>query len=95
MIQVRKDGGEWEDAAETTTTSWLYRQMSGQYQFRVGGKLGNEGEVTYCDELSEIVDFLPALPTPVLSLTAGENSIDLSWTDSEGATAYEVVQIFF
>ena len=26
----------------------------------------------------------------MLSLTAGENSIDLSWTDSEGATAYEV-----
>ena len=37
-----------------------------------------------------MVDFLPALPTPVLSLTAGENSIDLSWTESEGATAYEV-----
>ncbi len=91
VIQVRKDGGEWEDAAETTATSWLYRtDEAGQYQFRVGGKLGNEGEVTYCDELSEVVDFLPALPTPVLSLTAGENSIDLSWTESEGATAYEV-----
>ena len=91
VLQVRKDNGEWEDVAETVNTSYVYRtDEAGQYQFRVGGKLGSEGEVTYCEKLSEIVDFLPALPTPALSLTAGENSIELSWTESEGATAYEV-----
>lgn len=91
VVQVRKDGGEWEDLAETTEMSYTYpANESGTYEFRVGGKLGSEGEVTYCEETATVADYLPALPTPVVTLNAGTDAIDISWTESEGATAYEV-----
>ena len=91
VIQVRKDGGEWEDVAETTDTSWTYMASeAGTYEFRVGGKLGSEGQVTYCESIATVTGYLPALPAPVVTLTAGTDSIDISWTTSEGATAYEV-----
>lgn len=91
VLQVRKDGGEWEDVTETTDTFYSYRTSeAGKYQFRAGGRLGSEGEVTYCSRLSEEIDFLPALPTPVVAAAAEADSVRLSWTESEGATAYEV-----
>ena len=91
VIQVRKDNGEWEDVAATTDTSWTYMASeAGTYEFRVGGKLGSEGAVTYCESTAVVTDFLPALPTPVVTLSAGTDSIDISWESSEGATAYEV-----
>ena len=91
VIQVKKDNGDWEDVAETTDTSWTYMASeAGTYEFRVGGKLGSEGKVTYCENTATVTDFLPALPAPVVTLNADSDSIDISWTASEGATAYEV-----
>lgn len=91
VIQVRKDGGDWEDVTETTESSLTYPAAeAGTYEFRVGGKLGSEGEVTYCDETAVVEDYLPALPAPVVTVEAGEASIDVSWTVSEDATLYEV-----
>lgn len=91
VIQVSKDGGDWEDVAETMDVSYTYPvEEAGTYEFRVGGKLGSEGEVTYCDTTATVEDFLPALTTPAVTLTAGADAIDVSWTASEGATDYAV-----
>lgn len=91
VIQVKKNGGEWTDVAETTESTYTYpTKEAGTYEFRVGGKLGSEGEVTQWVQTEKALDFLPALPTPVVTLTAHENSIDVSWTVSDGATQYEI-----
>src|SRR5699024_8961262 len=55
VIQVKKDNGDWEDVAETTDTSWTYMASeAGTYEFRVGGKLGSEGKVTYCENTATV-----------------------------------------
>lgn len=91
VIQVRKDNSDWKTVAETTESTYTYSTTeAGTYEFRVGGKLGSEGEVTRWVQTEKTLDFLPALPTPVVTLTAHESSIDVSWTDSDGATQYEI-----
>ena len=91
VIQVKKDNGAWEDVAETTVTQYTYPVTeAGTYEFQVGGKLGSEGEVTWCKDTAIVQDFLPALTTPVVTLTGNDTSIDVSWTASEGATEYEI-----
>ena len=91
VIQVKKDNGAWKDVAETTVTQYTYPVLeAGTYEFRVGGKLGSEGEVTWCEKTAIVEDFLPALTTPVVTLTGNDTSIDVSWTASEGATEYEI-----
>lgn len=91
VIQVKKNGGEWTDVAETTKSTYTYSTTeAGTYEFRVGGKLGSEGNITWCEQTATIEDFLPALPTPVVTLTAHEDSIDVSWTTSQEATQYEI-----
>lgn len=91
VIQVRKDNGDWKTVAETTESTYTYPATeAGTYEFRVGGKLGSEGDITWCKQTATVKDFLPALPTPVVTLTAHENSIDVSWTTSQGATQYKI-----
>lgn len=91
VIQVKKNGGEWTNVAETTESTYTYPATeAGTYEFRVGGKLGSEGDITWCEQTATVKDFLPALPTPVVTLTAHENSIDVSWTTSQGATQYKI-----
>ena len=91
VIQVKKDNGAWKDVAETTVTQYTYPVTeAGTYEFQVGGKLGSEGEVTWCKDTAIVQDFLPALTTPVVTLTGNDTSIDVSWTASEGATEYEI-----
>lgn len=93
VLQVRKDNGEWQDVAETTDTSYTYPVAEeGTYEFRVGGKLGSQGEVTYCEQTVTVENFIPALPTPTLTATAAADtsSIQLAWTPSEGAVSYEL-----
>lgn len=92
VLQVRTgDDEEWQAVAETTDSSYIYYvEAAGTYEFRVGGKLGSEGEVTYCETIAKVENFLPALPTPVVTLDAGETSIRVSWTSSAGATRYEI-----
>lgn len=81
----------WTTVAETTESSYMYPATEPEtYEFRVGGKVGSDGEVTYCEETATVKDYLPALPTPVVTLEAYESSIDVSWTRSEGATDYEI-----
>lgn len=84
-------GDGWTTVAETTESSYMYPATEpGTYEFRVGGKVGSDGEVTYCEQTATVKDYLPALPTPVVTLEAHESSIDVSWTRSEGATDYEI-----
>lgn len=91
VIQVRKDNGDWKTVAETTESTYTYPATeAGTYEFRVGGKLGSEGEVTQWVQTEKALDFLPALPTPVVTLTAHEDSIDVSWTTFQEATQYEI-----
>lgn len=91
VIQVKKDNGEMENVAETTVTQYTYPVTeAGTYEFRVGGKLGSEGEVTWCEDTATVENFLPALTTPVVTLTANAASIDVSWTASEEATEYKI-----
>ena len=92
VIQMRRsDSEEWEIIAETTESSYIYPATeAGNYEFRVGGKLGNDGEVTWCEKTAVVTDFLPALPTPVLTATAAAASVDLSWEAVDGATSYEI-----
>lgn len=95
VIQVRRDDTtDWDDAeivAETTESSYTYPATEeGNYEFRVGGKLGNDGSIDWCDKTAVVKDFLPALPTPVLKTTAAAASIDLSWEAVDGATSYDI-----
>lgn len=81
----------WTTVAETTESSYTYPATEpGTYKFHVGGKVGSDGKVTYCEQTATVKDYLPALPTPVVTLEAHESSIDVSWTRSEGATDYEI-----
>ena len=93
VIQVKKNDGEWTTVAETTESTYTYSTTeAGTYEFRVGGKLGSNDTVDDDEWVAtnEALDFLPALPTPVVTLTAHENSIDVSWTTFQGATQYEI-----
>lgn len=93
VIQVKKNDGEWTTVAETTESTYTYSTTeAGTYEFRVGGKLGSNDTVDDDEWVAtnEALDFLPALPTPVVTLTAHESSIDVSWTVSDGATQYEI-----
>ncbi len=95
VIQVRRNSTtDWDDAeivAETTESSYTYpASEAGYYEFRVGGKLGNDGSIDWCDETAVVEDFLPALPTPVLTATAAAASVDLSWEAVDGATSYDI-----
>ena len=94
VIQASKDNGSWETVGESQTTSFLYQTTeSGTYMFRVGGAVGNAGTV---DEesyaVSEAIDFLAALPSPVLTAAAAADasSIQLTWTPVEEAVSYEL-----
>lgn len=93
VIQVQKDNGDWETVAETTESTYTYPTTeAGTYKFRVGGKLGSSDTVDDNEWVvtTEALNFLPALPTPVVALTAHENSIDVSWTASKEATEYKI-----
>ena len=82
---------EWTTVAETTESSYTYPATEpGTYKFHVGGKVGSDGKVTYCERIATVTDYLPALPTPVVTLEAHESSIDVSWTRSKGATDYKI-----
>ena len=44
-------GDGWTTVAETTESSYMYPATEpGTYEFRVGGKVGSDGEVTYCEQ---------------------------------------------
>ena len=96
VIQMRRSdsGDNWDAAeiiAETTESSYTYpASEAGYYEFRVGGKLGNNGSIDWCEETAVVEDFLPALPTPVLTATAAAASVDLSWEAVDGATSYDI-----
>lgn len=93
VLQVKKNNGEWQDVTETTDTSYTYPATeTGTYEFRVGGKLGSEGEVTYCEQTATVANFIPPLPTPTLTAAAAADasSIQLTWTPVEEAVSYEL-----
>ena len=94
VIQVSTDnGGSWETVGESQTTSFLYQTTeSGIYMFRVGGAVGNAGEVQGSYAVSGAIDFLAALLTPTLTAAAAADasSIQLTWTPVEEAVSYEL-----
>lgn len=93
VIQVKRPGSTvWEDLAETTENSYICPATEeGTYEFRVGGKLGNDDTVDWTNaHTATVKDFLPALENIVLTAEASANSIDLSWTAVDEATYYEI-----
>ncbi len=93
VIQVSKDNGNWETIGESQSTSFLYPTTeSGIYKFRVGGAVGSGGTVQDGYAESAALNYLAALPSPVLTVAsaADASSIQLAWTPSEGAVSYEL-----
>lgn len=84
-------GGEWELLTETKETSYRWTpDGAGTYEFRAGGRLGSEGEVTYCEKTAVIEDFLPPLAAVELTLSADADTIGARWTKTEEASGYQV-----
>ncbi len=97
VIQVKYEDGQWQDAIVTSDLSCTYpAELAGTYSFRVGGRLGNDGEVTWCENIAVVEDYLPALDRPVLSAEAhkiGETDepyVALTWNAIDGAETYQV-----
>ncbi|MBQ4284315.1 MAG: hypothetical protein IJB96_10365, partial [Lachnospira sp.] len=90
VLEMRYNDGEWVVLDETTETSYVYPlTKSGKYEFRVAGKLGSDGELNgYVN--SEPFSITAALPKPVVTATATESSILLTWAAIDGAVKYEV-----
>lgn len=91
VLQVSKDGSEWEDVeTELTTTTYKYPVSdAGEYSFRVCGKLGVAGERNAYAE-AKTVEIMAALDKPVVSIASSAKSVNLSWKEVNKANTYEV-----
>ncbi len=97
VIHVKYADGQWQDAFVTSDLSYIYpAKDAGTYTFRVGGRLGNDGEVTWCENEAVVENYLPALERPVLSADpymdgeTGEKYIALTWDTVEGTETYKI-----
>lgn len=96
-LQVSYDGSTYIDVADDLMEN-AYDfpvENAGNHWFRVCGILGADKE--NCTECAEVgpVYILPALPTPVLTLSATETAVTLNWTASAGADRYEIWRYSF
>lgn len=92
VVEAWKDGSMLKDItpADATATSTEYKMTSsGDYTFKVYGKLGgtsNDGFTT-----SPAIRFKKELAKPVVTAKAGDAKIDISWGKVDEVTAYEVL----
>ena len=96
-LQVSYDGSTYIDVADDLMEN-AYDfpvENAGNHWFRVCGILGADKE--NCTEYTEVgpVYILPALPTPVLTLSGTETAVTLNWTASAGADRYEIWRYSF
>ena len=90
LVEAQHDDGPWTEIARTTETSYTYPiSEGGIYRFRVSGGLGESGQGT-SPVISEPIDILRALETPVLTAEAGADRVTLSWDAVAGAASYDV-----
>lgn len=101
VLQVKRpDSDTWEDVeTELTVRSYDYAvssDASGEYKFRVCGTLGNSAAQNVSNRNawveSNTATIDAALETPALSLShiSAADKVVLSWTESAGASSYEV-----
>lgn len=96
VLQVSKDGGEWEEISSTLTGySYQYpvaSTASGVYKFRVCGTLGQSLSNRNTFVESNEVTIIAALQAPVVTVSAVSpaDKVNLSWTVTPQATSYEV-----
>ncbi len=98
VLQVSKDGSDYEDVADNLTEMTYCYPVSeaGTYTFRVCGTLGNsdaqakENRNDYV--VSEPVEIVAALAAPEIELSyvSSPECVKLSWSGTEGAVRYDV-----
>lgn len=101
VLQVKKPNSDtWEDVeTELTVRSYDYAvssDASGEYKFRVCGTRGNSAAQNVSNRNawveSNAATIDAALATPALSLShiSAADKVVLSWTESAGASSYEI-----
>lgn len=97
-VEVQKDGGAWEIAAEDITTfAYTYKlepATTYTYKFRVYGVLGKKNlggtKSSVTATTSTGLKVTGALDTPVVTATADKTSIKLDWAKDSNATKYAI-----
>lgn len=98
VLQVSKDGGDYEDVADGLTEMTYSYPVSeaGTYTFRVCGTLGNSDEQALENRndyvTSDPVEIVAALTAPEIELdyTSAASGVELSWSETENAVRYDV-----
>ncbi len=88
-VYVSKDGGEYTKAGDTKVNSFSFKNMSGdgKYSFKV---VPYGGDTKGAEAVSNEVNYQTPLSRTVLSATADDKKVDLTWDAVEGATSYDV-----
>lgn len=95
VVEISEDGNNWVSQKETYSTSkYLYNLSAGKtYYVRVRANSGSSSSPKYgpySDTLAVVT--APAEVKSVYQTSATANSITVSWTKAEGATAYQIYQ---